>query len=159
MVVHSAGVLLYRHADGVPEVLIAHMGGPFWAAKDAGAWSIPKGEFDPAAEAAMDAAMREFREELGVDPPRGSYAELGMFRYASGKQVTVFVGDGSGFTPPREGFGAFELEWPPRSGRIQEFPEVDRVEWMGLDVARERLVKGQRPVLDALETRLGAAGV
>jgi len=153
----SAGILLYRLAPE-PEVLIAHMGGPFWAAKDAGAWSIPKGEFDEGDEAALDAAMREFREELGVDPPDGPYAELGTFAYSSGKRVTVFVADGTGFEPPTDGFGQFQLEWPPRSGRTASFPEVDQAEWMSMDAARERLVKGQRPALDALEAHLAEAG-
>ena len=152
----SAGILLYR-LDPEPEVLIAHMGGPFWAAKDAGAWSIPKGEYDEGEEAALDAALREFGEELGVPAPDVVYAELGTFAYSSGKRVTVFVADGAGFDPPTEGFGEFELEWPPRSGRTASFPEVDRAEWMGLDAARDRLVKGQRPAIDALEAHLAAA--
>jgi predicted NUDIX family NTP pyrophosphohydrolase len=153
----SAGILLYRLTPE-PEVLIAHMGGPFWAAKDAGAWSIPKGEFDEGDEAALDAALREFGEELGVAAPDVPYAELGTFPYSSGKRVTVFVADGTGFEPPTDGFGEFELEWPPRSGRTASFPEVDRADWMGLDAARERLVKGQRPAIDALEAQLAEAG-
>ncbi len=153
----SAGILLYRLSPE-PEVLIAHMGGPFWAAKDAGAWSIPKGEFDEGDEAALDAALREFREELGVAAPDVPYAELGTFSYSSGKRVTVFVADGTGFEPPTDGFGEFELEWPPRSGRTASFPEVDRADWMALDAARERLVKGQRPAIDALEAQLAEAG-
>ncbi len=153
----SAGILLYRLSPE-PEVLIAHMGGPFWAAKDAGAWSIPKGEFDEGDEAALDAALREFREELGVAAPDVPYAELGTFSYSSGKRVTVFVADGTGFEPPTDGFGEFELEWPPRSGRTASFPEVDRADWMALDAARERLVKGQRPAIDALGAQLAEAG-
>ncbi len=154
----SAGVLLYRLGEGTPEVLIAHMGGPYWAAKDAGAWSIPKGEYDPDQETALDAALREFREELGVPAPEVPYAELGTFAYSSGKRVTVFVADGSSFGAEDLDFGEFELEWPPRSGRMQSFPEVDRVEWMTPDAARERLVKGQRPAVDALERQLAEAG-
>lgn len=157
MVATSAGLLLYRLADGGPEVLVAHMGGPFWASKDAGAWSIPKGEYDPDAEAAVDAAVREFREELGVDPPDEPLAELGTWAYTSGKRITVFVADGGRFGEPEYAFGLFELEWPPRSGRRQEFPEVDRAEWMPLPDAVERLVKGQRPALEALAERLAAA--
>lgn len=157
MVTTSAGILLYRldssGGSGV-EVLIAHMGGPFWANKDAGAWSIPKGEFDAGEEAALDAARREFREELGVDPPAGPYGELGTFAYSSGKRVTVFVVDGIGFEASGFDYGTFELEWPPRSGRRQRFPEVDRAEWVPLPDARDRLVKGQRPALDRLETLL-----
>ncbi|MDZ8200991.1 NUDIX domain-containing protein [Microbacterium sp. SSW1-59] len=166
MTVHSAGILLYRlrrppvddagAAPGV-EVMIAHMGGPFWASKDTAAWSIPKGEYDPDAESAAAAAVREFREELGVDPPAGPAAELGTFPSSSGKRVTVFVADGAGFTPPEDGFGVFEMEWPPRSGRTATFPEVDRAAWFALEDAREKLVKGQRPVLDALLERLREA--
>jgi len=159
--VTSAGILLYRlqpggvKGVGAPEVLIAHMGGPYWAAKDAGAWSIPKGEYDPDTESALDAALREFAEELGLDAPAPPYAELGTFAYSSGKRVTVFIADGAGFSLDGLEFGEFELEWPPRSGRSQSFPEVDRAEWTSLDAARERLVKGQRPALDALERHLG----
>lgn len=149
--IHSAGLLLYRLDRDTVELLIAHMGGPFWARKDAGAWSIPKGEYDPDAEAAVDAAVREFREELGVHPPAGPYAELGTFPYSSGKRVTVFVADGAALALDDVRFGEFEMEWPPRSGATQSFPEVDRVEWSTLDAARERLVTGQRPALDALE--------
>ncbi|MCO5954206.1 NUDIX domain-containing protein [Microbacterium yannicii] len=133
------------------------MGGPFWASKDAGAWSIPKGEFAEGDESALDAARREFREELGVDPPEPPYAELGTFAYSSGKRVTVFVADGTGFSLDDLVFGEFELEWPPRSGRTASFPEVDRVEWTSPDAARERLVKGQRPAVDALEAHLAEA--
>ncbi|WP_127473407.1 NUDIX domain-containing protein [Microbacterium sulfonylureivorans] len=157
MATTSAGILLYRLGPD-PVVLIAHMGGPFWAAKDAGAWSIPKGEYDEGDEPALDAARREFREELGIDPPDGPFAELGTFAYSSGKRVTVFVADGSGFALDGLAFGEFELEWPPRSGRTASFPEVDRVEWMPLPDAREKLVKGQRPALDALEAHLADAG-
>lgn len=158
MVTTSAGILLHRiDPDGTVSALVAHMGGPFWARKDEGAWSIPKGEFDPSQEAAWDAAAREFREELGVAPPDVAYAELGTFTYASGvKTVTVFCGNGTGFLTSDADraalvFGEFEMEWPPRSGRRQRFPEVDRVEWMPLAEARPRLVAGQRPALDALE--------
>jgi predicted NUDIX family NTP pyrophosphohydrolase len=155
----SAGILLYRlDGAGGTTVLIAHMGGPFWASKDAGAWSIPKGEYDPDAEGALDAARREFREELGVDAPAVDYAELGTFAYSSGKRVTVFVADGTGFTETAFVFGEFEMEWPPRSGRTARYPEVDRAEWRRLDDARELLVKGQRPALDALAQHLAAAG-
>ena len=153
----SAGILLYRLGPE-PEVLIAHMGGPYWASKDAAAWSIPKGEFDEGDEPALDAAQREFREELGIDAPGGPYAELGTFAYSSGKRVTVFVADGAALSLDGVEFGEFELEWPPRSGRTARFPEVDRAEWMPLPDAREKLVKGQRPALDALESHLAAAG-
>ena len=150
MVVMSAGILLYRLDGGGVQVLIAHMGGPYWASKDVAAWSIPKGEFDPDHESALDAAHREFREELGIDAPAGDYAELGTFAYSSGKRVVVFVADGAGFDASGFSFGEFEMEWPPRSGETARFPEVDRAEWTAIDDARERLVKGQRPALEAL---------
>ena len=161
MAVTSAGILLYRVApDCEVSALVAHLGGPFWVAKDDGAWSIPKGEYDPDAETALDAAKREFHEELGVPAPDGDYAELGTFTYSSGKRVTVFVCDGAAFaaSDPPLVFGEFEMEWPPRSGRTRSFPEVDRVEWMTLDAARPRLVAGQRPALDRLAELLAAAG-
>jgi len=159
MPVMSAGILLYRitsHADGF-EILIAHMGGPYWARKTEGAWSIPKGEFDPDVESALDAARREFVEELGVDAPDVEYAELGTFPYASGKRVVVFVGDGLGFAPATFTYGTFEREWPPRSGRTVEFPEVDDARWIDADAASALLVKGQRPALEALSRHLGRA--
>ncbi len=157
MVATSAGLLLYRLGGSQAEVLVAHMGGPYWASKDDAAWSIPKGEYDPSAESPADAAVREFREELGVDPPEGTPAELGTWAYSSGKRITVFVVDGSDFGDPDYAFGTFELEWPPRSGTRAEFPEVDRAEWMPLEVARVKLVKGQRSAIDALEKRLAEA--
>jgi predicted NUDIX family NTP pyrophosphohydrolase len=157
MVVWSAGLLLYRLAPE-PQVFLAHMGGPFWAKKDAGAWSIPKGEYDPDTEGALDAARREFREELGVEAPEVAWAELGTFAYSSGKKVVVFAGDGTGFTASDFIFGTFEMAWPPRSGKTAMFPEVDRAEWMGLDAAREALVKGQRPAIDALAAALEGLG-
>ncbi|MDJ1114346.1 NUDIX domain-containing protein [Microbacterium dauci] len=159
MAAHSAGILLYRlDGKGGVSALIAHMGGPFWASKDEGAWSIPKGELDPD-EPAVDAAKREFREELGVDAPDVDYAELGTFGYASGKRVTVFVGDGAAFaaSDPDFVFGEFEMEWPPRSGKTASFPEVDRAEWMPLERAAELVVKGQRPALERLAELLAEA--
>ncbi|GEP47305.1 NUDIX domain-containing protein [Microbacterium saccharophilum] len=157
MATTSAGILLYRlGGTGEVSVLVAHMGGPFWAAKDEGAWSIPKGEYGED-ESALDAARREFREELGVDAPDVAYAELGTFAYSSGKRVTVFVADGAAFTETEFVYGEFEMEWPPRSGQTQSFPEVDRIEWMPVGRARARLVKGQRPALDRLEELLAAA--
>lgn len=164
MVTTSAGILLYRiDPDGTVSALVAHMGGPFWARKDEGAWSIPKGEFDPSQESARDAAAREFREELGVDPPDIAYVELGTFAYSSGaKTVTVFCGEAGRFAASESEraafvFGQFEMEWPPRSGRRQRFPEIDRVAWMPLAEARPRLVAGQRPALDALDVLVDTA--
>lgn len=147
--VASAGILLYRHGAGGLEVFIGHMGGPFWARKDERAWSIPKGELD-GDEDPFSAARREFAEEIGVAAPHAEYRPLGVFRYSSGKTVEVFAAEAPGFETGRISGGTFELEWPPRSGRLQSFPEVDRAEWMPVEAARTRLVAGQVPVLDAL---------
>ena len=144
----SAGVLVYRRdPDGV-RVLLGHMGGPFWARRDEAAWSIPKGEVDDG-EDDEAAARREFAEELGLPVPDGPWRPLGELRISSGKVVVVWAVEGDlevGDVVP----GTFELEWPPRSGRLQEFPEIDRAAWLDLDEARTRLVKGQRPFLDRL---------
>ncbi|AWB94758.1 DNA mismatch repair protein MutT [Agromyces badenianii] len=154
MPVTSAGLLLFRERPGL-EVFVAHMGGPFWARKQAGAWSIPKGEYTDG-EAPLAAAQREFAEEIGVRPPDADYLDLGDFRYSSGKLVRVFAGRAPGFDVAEVRSNTFELEWPPRSGRRQEFPEVDEARWMPVAEARELLVAGQRPALDALVTALGA---
>jgi predicted NUDIX family NTP pyrophosphohydrolase len=148
----SAGILLYRRRDGL-EVLLGHMGGPFWARKDARAWSIPKGEMT-AGEEPLAAARREFAEELGVEAPAGEFTELGTFRYASGKLVTVFTAEADAFEVADPVFGTFEMEWPPRSGRMQSFPEIDDVRWVDVVDAREKLVVGQLPAIDALVTAL-----
>jgi predicted NUDIX family NTP pyrophosphohydrolase len=155
MASRSAGILLWRRsADAGLEVFIAHMGGAFWAKKDAAAWSIPKGEYGDD-EAALTAAIREFGEEIGVAAPALDYASLGEFRQASGKIVTVFAAE-SDFEVADVHSNTFPAEWPPRSGRIQQFPEIDRAEWTSLAVASERLVKGQLPMLEALEALVGA---
>lgn len=143
----SAGILLYRRMPRL-EVFLGHMGGPFWRGKDAAAWSIPKGTFTEEEEP-LAAARREFAEEIGRPAPDVEYRELGAFRYSSGKLVWVFAGE-SDFDPSEVRSNTFELEWPPRSGRRQAFPELDGAGWFTLDEARERLVKGQRPALDAL---------
>jgi predicted NUDIX family NTP pyrophosphohydrolase len=145
-------VLLYRRAaDGV-EVLIGHMGGPFWAKKDDGAWSLPKGEHGPDEEP-IAVARREFEEELGSPVPPSELVPLGEHRVTSGKVLTVWAGEGDlDATACRS--NTFEIEWPPRSGRMQEFPEIDRAAWFGLDEARTKLVKGQVPFLDRLAERL-----
>lgn len=147
----SAGILLHRRGATGTEVLLGHMGGPFWARRDDAAWSIPKGLYTD--EEPLDAARREFREELGIDAPDVDYALLGEFRYSSGKLVTVFVAEHD-LVIERVVSNEFELEWPPRSGRMQRFPEIDDARWMRLDEARPRLVAGQRPALDALATLL-----
>jgi predicted NUDIX family NTP pyrophosphohydrolase len=146
--VRSAGILLWRRGDAGLEVFIAHMGGPFWARKDAAAWSIPKGEFR-ADEDALLAARREFVEEIGVPAPELDYVELGEFRQSSGKVVIAFAAE-SDFEVGEVHSNTFPVEWPPRSGRIQEFPEIDRAAWMPLSDAEWRLVKGQVPLLEAL---------
>jgi predicted NUDIX family NTP pyrophosphohydrolase len=155
----SAGILLWRRAGtGEVEVLIGHMGGPFWARKDAGAWSFPKGEYD-ATETPRAAALREFTEELGLplplDPER--LVELGEVRQGSGKRLTMWGGRGD-LDPAAVVPGTFTMAWPPRSGREATFPELDRVEWCGIETARERLVAGQRPFLDRLLATVGADG-
>ena len=149
----SAGVLLWRRRDRGLEVFVAHMGGPFWAKKDDAAWSIPKGEY-PADEDALVAARREFLEEIGVPAPELDYLNLGEFRQSSGKVVTAFAAE-SDLEVAEVHSNTFAAEWPPKSGRIQEFPEIDRAEWMPLADATRRLVKGQVPILDALATRVG----
>ena len=144
----SAGLLLYRTGEDGLEVLIAHPGGPFWARKDDGAWSIPKGEYN-SGDDPWEAAQREFAEELGLTVPDGSRSDLGEVRQAGGKVVTAFaVGADLDVTEARS--NTFEMEWPPRSGRMQKFPEVDRVAWVSVEVARSKLLKGQLPILDRL---------
>jgi predicted NUDIX family NTP pyrophosphohydrolase len=154
--VTSAGLLLWRApatARSEPEVFIAHMGGPFWARKQAGAWSIPKGEYVDDEEPLV-AARREFAEEIGVPAPDVDYVELGAFRYSSGKVVQVFAGAAPGFEIETVMSNTFELEWPPRSGQRQSFPEVDEARWVPVADARELLVTGQRGALDALLQQL-----
>jgi len=148
----SAGLLPYRIREGRPEVLIAHMGGPFWASRDAGAWSIIKGEYDEH-EDPYAAARREFEEETGSPPPQGAPLELGEVRQGSGKRVMAWAIEGD-FDPSQLRSNTFALEWPRGSGERREFPEIDRAEWVDPAVARHRLVKGQLPLLDALERRL-----
>ncbi|POH62558.1 DNA mismatch repair protein MutT [Cryobacterium zongtaii] len=157
MVVLSAGILLYRLTDAAePEVWIAHMGGPFWARKDAAAWSIPKGEYG-LGEDPFAAARREFEEEIGVPAPAVEYVELGEFRQPSGKVVTVFAAEAN-LAVDTVVSNTFELEWPKGSGRLQSFPEVDDARWVGLEQARVLLVRGQVPVLDALVELLRGRG-
>jgi predicted NUDIX family NTP pyrophosphohydrolase len=144
----SAGILLYRRRPGGPEVLLGHMGGPFWAKKDDGAWSIPKGEHD-ADEDPLAVAHREFEEELGSPVPAAHLVPLGAVRVTSAKVLTVWAAEGDlDATATRS--NTFELEWPPRSGRLQEFPEIDRAAWFGLPEARTKLLEGQVPFLDRL---------
>jgi predicted NUDIX family NTP pyrophosphohydrolase len=149
----SAGILVYRLGAASLDVLLVHPGGPFWARKDDGAWFIPKGEINPD-EVPLAAAYREFREEVGLDPPTGEPLELGTVKNKGGKLIYGWALAGdldlSGFRS-----NTFELEWPPRSGKKREFPEVDRAGWFTLAEARVKLLAGQRPLLDELQTRLG----
>jgi predicted NUDIX family NTP pyrophosphohydrolase len=148
----SAGILLYRLDPAGPEVLLGHMGGPFWAKKDDGGWSIPKGEHGPD-EDPLAVARREFTEELGFPVPAEDLAPLGVLRVTSGKVLAVWAAEGDlDITATRS--NTFELEWPPRSGRVQQFPEIDRAGWFGLDEARSKLVAGQVPFLDRLTAHL-----
>jgi predicted NUDIX family NTP pyrophosphohydrolase len=133
----SAGLLLHRFRDGQPEVLIAHMGGPFWAKKDERAWSIPKGEYDDSDEEPLAAARREFEEELGSPPPDGNAIPLGEVKQSSGKLVVAWAVEGD-FDPTKIESNTFTTEWPPRSGRTAEFPEIDRAEWVDLATARRK---------------------
>ena len=147
----SAGLVLYRRETRL-QVLHGHMGGPFWARKDDGAWSIPKGEYG-AGEDAFTAARREFAEELGSAPPQDGYLELGEVRQANGKVVTAWAVEGD-LDADAIVSNTFDLEWPPRSGRHQSFPEVDRAAWFDLEAARPKLVKGQSEFLDRLAATL-----
>jgi predicted NUDIX family NTP pyrophosphohydrolase len=145
----SAGVLVYRTRDGVVEVLIAHPGGPFWARKDDGAWSIPKGEIDTS-EDPEQAARREFAEELGPAASIGPLRALGEIPQRGGKRVIAFCGEADFDTASLLG-NSFEIEWPPASGRVVAFPEVDRAAWFDLDTARSKILTGQIALLDRLE--------
>jgi predicted NUDIX family NTP pyrophosphohydrolase len=148
----SAGILLFRRRGRDLEVLLGHLGGPFWGRRDAGAWTIPKGEHEDE-EGPRDAARREFEEELGVPLPDGPLLELGEVRQSGGKVVTAWAVEGD-LDPAEVVPGTFELEWPPRSGRIQSFPELDRVAWFDLEAARPRMVSAQRELLDRLSATL-----
>lgn len=153
----SAGVLLYRICDGIVEVLVAHPGGPFWARKDDGAWSIPKGEYTDG-EDPWVAAQREFAEELGLSVPVGPRIDLGQLKQSGGKVVTAFaVQSDLDITETRS--NTFQLEWPKGSGTLREFPEVDRVGWFAVASARIKLLKGQHGFLDRLMADPGVAGL
>jgi predicted NUDIX family NTP pyrophosphohydrolase len=144
----SAGLLLYRVTDGCVEVLIGHPGGPFWAKKDDGAWSIPKGEYlegeDP-----WSVARREFEEELGKQPPDGERISFPPLKQPGGKIITAFAVDGD-LDLDGTFSNTFTLEWPKGSGNVREYPEIDRVAWFAVAEARSKLLKGQRPLLDRL---------
>jgi predicted NUDIX family NTP pyrophosphohydrolase len=145
---HSAGIVLYRRGRAGVEVLLGHMGGPYWDSKDDGAWSFPKGLVEDG-EDGPAAARREFAEELGLPVPEGELFELGEVKQRSGKIVTLWAVEGdldeTAVTP-----GTFEMEWPPRSGQLRPFPEIDRARWFPVPAARPKLAVGQRPFLDRL---------
>jgi predicted NUDIX family NTP pyrophosphohydrolase len=144
----SAGIVLYRRREGKLEVFLVHPGGPFWKNKDAGSWSIPKGEYGPG-EDALIAARREFAEETGFDLPEGDFKPLGELRQPSGKVITAWALEGD-FPAEELKSNLFSMEWPPKSGKIQDFPEVDRAGWFDLDAAHEKLLAGQRGFLDRM---------
>ena len=149
----SAGVLLWRRRDAGVEVLIGHMGGPFWAKKDDAAWSLPKGEHGPDDDP-LAAARREFEEEMGSPVPADHLVPLGEVRQSGGKVLTVWAAEGD-LDADAARSNTFTLEWPPRSGRFQDFPEIDRAAWVPVEVARTKLVAGQVPLLDRLLDRVG----
>lgn len=151
----SAGILLYRHREGTLEVLLVHPGGPFWRRRDEGSWSIPKGERN-ADEDGLAVALREFEEELGQPPPRATFIPLGSVRQAGGKTVDAWAAHGD-FDVDRVTSNTFELEWPPRSGKVQRFPEVDRAGWFDAERAREKLNPAQQAFVERLVERLSAA--
>jgi predicted NUDIX family NTP pyrophosphohydrolase len=148
MAKHSAGILLYRRAGDGLEVLLVHPGGPFWAKKDVGVWSIPKGEHDEG-EDALATALREFHEETGTVLPPGALTDLGTVKQRAGKVVRAWAAEGD-LDADAIRSNHFTIEWPPRSGRMREFPEVDRAAWFGVVEARERINPAQAAFLDRL---------
>jgi predicted NUDIX family NTP pyrophosphohydrolase len=149
----SAGILLYRLTSDAPEVLLVHPGGPFWARKDAGVWSIPKGEYDDT-EDPLVCALREFEEETGTALDPGEPVELGSIKQRGGKIVTAWAAEGD-LDADSIHSNTFTIEWPPRSGQMASFPEVDRAGWFALEQAREKLLPAQAEFVDRLAERLG----
>ena len=148
----SAGILLFRRRPAGVEVMLVHPGGPFWARKDAGAWSIPKGLADEG-EDRLAAAKREFLEETGM-AIEGEFLDLGAYKQPGGKTVVAFAHEGD-FDPQSLKSNAFLMEWPPHSGRMAEFPEVDKAAWYSIGEAMEKATRGQRPIIAALAEKLG----
>jgi predicted NUDIX family NTP pyrophosphohydrolase len=144
---NSAGILLYRRRSEMLEIFLVHPGGPFWAQRDEGAWSIPKGEYAPGDDP-LAAAQREFNEETGF-PVSGPFVPLSPVRLAGGKVISAWAASGD-LDPAQIHSNCFVLEWPPKSGTMREFPEVDRGAWFPIDEARIKLIAGQRPLLDQL---------
>lgn len=150
----SAGILLYRHGGGALNVLLVHPGGPFWARRDEGVWSIPKGEYEDGAEDPLLAARREFAEELGSQPPDGEPIDLGEITQRAGKRVRAWALEGD-LDASATVSNTCEVQWPPRSGRMIEIPEVDRAEWLSLPAARLKINPAQVELLDRLQAALG----
>lgn len=150
----SAGVLIHRGRGESLELLLVHPGGPYWERKDGGAWTVPKGEYEEG-ESPLAAARRELLEETGL-APEGEFTELATVRQRSGKIVTVFAVEAD-CDPALIHSNAFSMEWPPRSGTMREFPEIDRAGWFTVDEAREKILAAQRPIIDALIARLDEA--
>lgn len=150
---YSAGIMLYKRGSSGVEVLLVHPGGPFWANKDLGSWSIPKGLFEEG-ERPIEAATREFAEEIGSPAPRGNYIDLGETKLSSEKVLHAYALEFD-FNLEKFHSNMFEMEWPPKSGKKQEFPENDRAAWVPLGVARQKLVKGQAPLVEKLAELLG----
>ena len=143
----AAGILLYRRGRAGLEVQLAHPGGPLWSRKDAGAWTLPKGQFTES-ELPLDAAKREFNEEMG-SAPRGAFQPLGTIKHPSGKIIHAWAAE-SDFDASTVQSNLFSMEWPPKSGRMGEFPEVDRAGWFSIEEARHKIIKGQAPFLERL---------
>jgi len=153
MAKNSAGLLMYRHRKGILQVFLVHPGGPYWAKKDLGSWSIPKGEFTPDEEP-LEAARREFEEETGF-PAAGHFRPLTPIGQPSGKIVHAWAFEGD-CDPSAIKSNTFSMEWPPRSGKYQEFPEVDRAEWFTIETAKDKILKGQVGFLDELQGMIGS---
>ena len=151
----SAGILLYRFSGGRLEILLVHPGGPFWAKKDEGAWSVPKGEFDDT-ENPLSAAKRELEEETGITA-EGNFIELTPVKQKSGKWVYAWVLEKDVDTA-RIKSNNFEIEWPPKSGKKKSFPEIDKAAWFGLAEAKEKILPGQLPLVNELEIKISSAG-
>jgi len=151
MAKRSAGLLMYRRKGGELEVFLVHPGGPFWAGKDAGAWTVPKGEYVEGEEP-LDAAKREFAEETGFEA-KGEFIDLGTVRQTSGKIVNAWAFEGD-CDPGKLVSNTCEIEWPPRSGKQRSFPEIDRVAYFSLTTARRKILTGQRPFIEELVARL-----
>ncbi|HET9429292.1 MAG TPA: NUDIX domain-containing protein [Allosphingosinicella sp.] len=147
----SAGILMWRRRDGEPQLLLAHFGGPIWRNRDDGAWAIPKGLIEPG-EGAEETARREFEEETGHKPD-GALVPIGRIRQKGGKWVEAFALEGD-LDPAGIVSNRFMTEWPPRSGRFESFPEIDRAEWFGLAAARKKILPSQLPLIDLIEARL-----